>query len=366
MRVSPRVATLLVMLALHAGHAAAAVHCVHDEAGLAAALGAADDNGQHDEVRLRRGSYEASAWGQFQYLAADDSEVFDIAISGDWNAGCSLQGNNPFATVIDGNGVSRGLTVWLPGGLVSVRLLSFVGGVTIPGSEHGGGLGVLVTGDDATSIVRIERNLFIGNEALFGGGLGVSGGSILQVVNNVFVANTAEDNHAAGLVTDSGAVYFANNTVVANDASAGSSGSALYVASVLGAMIVNNNFHGNEGRDLSVMWDPDEDPVNVLRNNNIHDYSIGDFPVVEDNIDVVPEYQSGFLNFTPVRNSPLVDAGVAPTFLAFWYLTDLDMNASPREVGPHVDIGAFENEKIFDDGFETPGPFGLPRHGASD
>ena len=134
-------------------------------------------------------------------------------------------------------------------------------------------------------------------------------------------------------------------------------GDTLGISAEIGASVVNNNFHDNGGLDLDVRFDPDWESSHILRNNNISTWFIPKAPIVENNIDVDPEYQSGFLNFTPVRNSPLVDAGVEPEFLAFSYLTDVDLNESPRVVGTHVDIGAFENEKILVEGFDPSGPF---------
>jgi hypothetical protein len=334
--------------------AAAATHCVGSAAGFASALEGAAGNGQDDEIRLTRGSYEETSSLRFLYLA-DATEAFDLDISGDWNTGCTAQGSSPSATIIDGNGIDHGLDIWFAGSFATVRLLTFVGGMAPPGNERGGGLQVASVGNDDALVFRVESNQFVANEAAYGGALSVSEATIIQVVNNVFVANSASiDFSSAELIAaDSGAVYFTNNTVIDN----GPTGDVLEISAELGANVINNNFHGNSGRDLYVRFDPGWDPVDILRNNNISDWSIPNFPIVENNIDVDPEYQSGFLNFTPVRNSPLVDTGVEPEFLAFWYLTDADINESPRVVGAHVDIGAFENDKILVDGFDPSGPF---------
>jgi hypothetical protein len=365
--VCPRVLAILFFLMLSAGQAEASVHCVQDEAGLAAALASAADNGQHDEIRLRRGSYEASQPGQFEYIT-NNIEPFDLDVSGDWNSNCSQQGDNPSMTVISGNDVSRGLKMLAnsEGADLSVRLLTFIAGVSAAQGEMGGGLHIGVADISHSSIIRVERNLFFANEAYLSGGLSVSGGAFQQVINNVFVANTAQRSSAASMVCrhaigsddHPGFGAFANNTIVFNEYAAPDA-QTVYVKCGGGAVVANNNFDGNSG-SLDLVFDALADQAGpfTLRNNNIHGHTPAD--VDENNIEVVPEYQSGFLDFTPVRSSPLVDAGITPGgALAFWYLTDFDFKASPREVGAHVDIGAFENEKIFVDGFELPGPFGL-------
>ena len=85
----------------------------------------------------------------------------------------------------------------------------------------------------------------------------------------------------------------------------------------------------------------------------------GSSSVEQGNISVEPVFESGLFNFTPRRTSPLVDAGIAPSgVFTFWYLTDVDLNGVDRVVGSTVDIGAYENERIFTNGFDVPGPFG--------
>jgi hypothetical protein len=119
--------------------------------------------------------------------------------------------------------------------------------------------------------------------------------------------------------------------------------------------VTNNNFRDNGGADVE---QGNSGYDLFLQNNNHQSFDVDASAVLEDNINVEPEYQAGLFNYTPVRGSPLVDAGREPQG-TLWYLTDVDLNDSPRMVGAHVDIGAFENERIFDDGFDPSGPFGL-------
>ena len=334
----------------------AAVFCVHDAADLENALADASNNAQDDVIRIQRGSYDRADVSRFAYIAPDD-ETYDLEISGDWYGNCARQGRSSTTTIIDGAGLDYALAIWFPGSFATIRQLTFVGGFAPGQADRGAGLELLGTGAESGVVFRVEKNVFIGNEATFGGGLSVAGATIVQVINNVFAANSAgNDISAAELSSSDGAVYFANNTIVGNAVAS----STVWIYSALGAYVVNNNFDDNLGDDdLAVFVPQGENPSNLLRNNNIASWYIPGPLVEEDNIDVDPEYESGFLNFTPVRTSPLVDAGREPGFLEFWFLVDFDINGSPRTVGAHVDIGAFENEHILVDGFDPQGPFDI-------
>lgn len=348
---------------LWCGGASAAVFCVDDVAGLQSALASADSNGQDDDIRLRPGTYVQPPLQVFQYFVAPDApEPFDISVSGDWYAlfgnGCIVQGNNPFTTVIDADGDGWGLRLldFSDGesGDVSVRLLTLTNGSIA--FERGAGLQVLMNGN---GLIRIERNVFLANEAYAGGGLSVSGGLIQQIANNLFMLNRAlEIGAGAAELGNDGAIYFTNNTVLNNE-SVGLSPSAVWASADLGVYAFNNNLWNNDGDDLDILW-VNGHAESVVRNNNFQSVDANGLATVEDNLSVAPVYQSGLFNFTPVRGSPLVDAGTEPEFLAFWNLTAVDLNGSVRLVGEHVDIGAFENERIFANGFQTPGPFGAP------
>ena len=352
---SGRSVIVVALAGLAAGPADAALLCVGTAAGLSNALEVASGNADDDEIRVQRGTYDRAAVSRFAYIA-DDDETFDLEISGDWNAGCTVQGHSSVTTVIDGAGIDRALMLWFPGSFATVRQLTFVGGSAHDIADHGAGLWVLGTGVEEGVAFRVESNVFIGNDATFGGGLAVTGATIVQVINNVLVANAAADlTSAAELVSSEGAVYFANNTLLGN----GPQHEAVYIYSALGAYVVNNNFDDDDVSDLRIYVPQGEHPSNILRNNNISSWDIQGSPIEEDNINVDPDYQPGFLNFTPERNSPLVDAGREPQFLEFWFLTDFDIDGSPRTVGPHVDIGAFENETLLADGFDPQGPFGV-------
>jgi hypothetical protein len=168
----------------------------------------------------------------------------------------------------------------------------------------------------------------------------------LFVVNNLLVFNrSTSQNGTAEFSLGSGQVFLTNNTASLN-VSNGPTPRAIDIFGDADFLIANNNLVGNGGgSDLHLRT-----TTVTLLHNNIG-VRTGDVPDNEaGNISIVPDYQDGNLPFTPVRNSPLVDAGIAPD--ASWYLTEFDLNATPRVVGPAVDIGACENERIFAGDFQ--------------
>lgn len=352
----------LVLAALAAQPVVADQFCVSTPTQLQAALDLAGSNGEDDHIRVRVGTYTAVHPG-FIY-APEAGEDHDIKISGGWMpyilGPCTLQDEQPWATILDGNGSARIMLLEvLPAGVdVRIERLVFLGGNF--GSFSPAGLDIHYL-DGATGDVTVERNVFLNNTSALAAGLGILGrGSTLAVVNNLFLLNQASSNLPAAYVVNSvgseGTVVFTNNTVLGNELgdTPSEDASAVYLLSgrVLAA---NNNFWDNAGYDLYCGGTGNR----RLFNNNHESFRLTGTELLMDNISVQPVYQGGLLNFTPVRGSPLVDAGTEPRGIdPGWYLADADLNGSTRKVGAHVDIGAYENETIFDDGFEPQGPFG--------
>ena len=73
---------------------------------------------------------------------------------------------------------------------------------------------------------------------------------------------------------------------------------------------------------------------------------------VSGEVSVDPQFAScGFLCFEELADSsPLLDAGTdSPGGIPM----SVDLAGKPRYMGAHIDIGAFESEGIFADGFEN-------------
>jgi hypothetical protein len=108
--------------------------------------------------------------------------------------------------------------------------------------------------------------------------------------------------------------------------------------------IVWNNNTDTGGSDFGVV------AANMRRTNDIGVIMSGSTAgTVSGERSVEPKFQPcGIfcLAFELTRASPLVDVG---TDVAPWDTADLA--GKPRTIGPQVDIGAFENDLIFADGF---------------
>lgn len=347
--------SLFFLASLAATPVGAVTWCATTPAELQAALETAEHNGEHDQIRLRVGTY-AVVGGGYRYNSAAD-ENFDIEISGGWTpffgTQCGVQLDEPWQTVLNGDGQQRILQLFVDAEQadVSVNRLTFLDGYVDPGL--GAGLAISYLGD-AGGTVNVERNAFIANEALQSSALSVQGATLQKVTNNLFLLNDGASRAAAYLTTTGlFGISFTNNTVLGNThANSGQPALGLAASRVF---VANNNFWDNDGYDADAGTAGDRS----FYNNNYQSLLLHGGEVRTDNISVEPEYESGLFNYTPVRGSPLVDAGLEPQGTApLWYLTDLDLNASLRLVGQHVDIGAFENERVFVDGFDPSGPFG--------
>jgi hypothetical protein len=348
-------APFVFLLATFTSATQAEIFCVETAAEFSGALTVAGGNHQHDEIRLRKGIYSMANGVYFDYDASA-SENFDLEMSGGWyqrgTAPCGAQSDNPWETVLDGQGtetVLRLASAHVQQSSVTIRLLTFMNGFeSFIGATTVGGLDVswswLVDEGPTAGTISIERNVFMINDADHA--LWINGG-YPRVTNNLFLLNDNSGAAAYLYTWDLFGSTFTNNTVIGNNGG----GVLIYGR----GEVVNNNFWDNAGPDV----EQGNSGVDFfLYNNNHQSFEVEDSAILADNISVEPEYQSGLFNYTPVRGSPLVDAGREPQgALPLWYLTDVDINDSPRWVGAHVDIGAFENEKIFVNGFDPSGPF---------
>jgi len=343
----------LVLGGLASSPLLAATFCVTTPSQFQAALSAAAGNGAHDQVRVHIGNYDVS---NVDLVYDPPSGNSNLEISGGWVAffenPCGIRLDDPWQTTLDGGDQGRILRIAVDDGQadVSVRQLVFMSGHVDPGL--GGGLSIAY-GADAVGTVVVERNVFLLNSADQAGALNIQGSSLQKITNNLFLLNEGA-SRAATYLTTTGlfGVSFTNNTVLSNTHSNANQPTVSIAAGR--AFMANNNFWDNDGYDASLGANGDR----YAYNNNYQSLQLVGGEILQDNLNVEPEYQSGLFNFTPVRNSPLVDAGHEPEGTApLWDLTELDLNSSLRLVGAHVDIGAFENEMIFADGFDPSGPF---------
>ena len=334
----------LPLAALLALPVQAAVHCVDSPATFKAAIDVAEANGEDDEIRLVGGTYAASPAFHFQSV-----ELHAIAFIGGYSANCTGPGDEP--TRIDGENARRGLFVLNPDGDVVVENLTFARGLST--NNRGGGLHVTSTDGD----IRLDRSVFLANRADdFGGAatMSTSNGDI-TVRNNLAFANSSANIGAFELLQNQGEGHVTGNTIVANL----SEGDFLP-----GGLWIGGNSHWEVANNI--IWNnlpeaPGPFQSDFRSNATTHARYSNDIGVVYPDtvaleivgeLSVDPQFADcGFLciGFELERGSPLVDAGDdAPA----GGMPATDLAGKPRSIGPHVDIGAYENDLLFADGFD--------------
>jgi hypothetical protein len=326
-------AVIILVLAGIAGTADAATVCVSTANGIQSALNIAAANGQDDVIAIVGGSYPLST-----KLTFNSTEAHSLALVGGWNAGCTI--NTGMATTLNGQHAVQLLEASNSNGSIEVSLITFVAGTASNAI-------VYVSSNIGSAIV--DRNIFVGNRSLEDiGALTVYvGGGGVRVRENLVVANRGGLLGGIFVSQESGESYITGNTIVSNTSDAEGVGGGLFISG--GHFTISNNIIWNNagatGSDFSTQ------AAHSRFNNDIGLVGIGAAPdqmIGEQYVD--PQFAScGFLCFELAWDSPLVDAGVdAP---AAGQLS-VDLVGKPRKLGAHVDIGAYENEVIFVDGFE--------------
>ena len=347
------------LLTLISQGVSALVFCASNSGGLQIILDSIEDSGDAHEVRLVDGLYEAPVGGFEVDLTNDTS----IDISGGWSeffgnpCGQQLTGN-AFNTVLDGMGTEQILHVIARDNSdIKVSHLYFASGFVTGVTGRGGGL--RITGlEGFVGYVVVENNAFINNSARFGGALNISRGFRVDVRNNLFAYNHTEVGAAVEIVTGEFGAYFNNNTVYGNttDDTDPEWTAGLFLSVINSSGLVANN----------IFWDNDLHDLKITGGNSyfkFNDYEsyVGNFDHVEMNIQVEPEFETGFVGYIPVYDSPLVNGGTQPLsimptpFEQGWEVGTNDLYGNPRVQNTQIDIGAIESshgDLIFIDGFE--------------
>lgn len=335
---------ILFALALaQGGPAAADQFCVADGDALQDALAASAGNSEDDDIRLRGGVY-TRVEGIENTFVYSTAENFDLTVSGGWNAACSDISLDA-SSILDGGDARRVMLLsnWGAGTEVahSVSRLTFRNGRV---AANGGGLDIGGVQGNRVDI-EIQHCLFISNVAGGGGG-GLAAGSagIMRIDNNLFIGNDAESSMgAATLTSNEGVAYVVNNTVMFNTAAMLAGGLRFGGSSTL--QLANNILWGNSDTDLLV----DGSSSHNRYHNNIGALSAPMAGVVAGEITTEPEFQPGLLSFTPRVGGALYNGGDSdpPGGLA-----TTDLPGRPRVVDGEVDIGAYEAQVLFRDGFD--------------
>lgn len=333
-----------------ASPATAAVFCVDSESTAQAALDTARTNGQADYIKFESGVYTlASGLDYLTNQAGSDHKA--LILSGGFNPGCSQRNGSTF---LDGQEQVQPLRFSFTGAdLVYVDHLTLFRGMTEAGSYYGGNMQVYMYDQAGGAKLVIDSVRFLyGNAETNTGGLYVTGWGTVTVTNSLFAGNSAGQTPAVSINLN-GPLHFTNNTVTGNIADAVDPRPIVY-AYAHGAShfwFSNNIIWGNDNAstDLSLYPEGTYDLVS----NDIGAYSGTLGATSGGNVSVDPQFAGcGFLCFDkPLkRSSPLVDAGNdAPP----GGLTATDALGVPRVIGPHVDMGAYELDRLFADGFQS-------------
>ena len=334
------IASLAATLAFAATDTRAAIFCADTPTAIANAMAAAKANGEDDEIRIVAGNYPLD---DVLRLGNVETEAFALAFSGRWNAGCSAQSAGG-ASTLNGSGGRQILQLSFAGGTdVTIADLAFVNGFAAFGTS--GGIVDIAGGRNVT----IERSQFYGHEMQNGEApLHVEAGGIgsgVALRNNLVSGNVARGITGVYIRALQGSADVTGNTIVANESSIPCPCSALNYGGTSSYTLANNLVWGNEGGDVFI------NATNPLHlHNDIGDVAAGsNTPGAgsSGDLSVDPAFVADGVHLRP--GSPLVNAGfdAVPGGTG-----ELDGGRGERRIGAAVDIGAFETDVLFRDGFE--------------
>ncbi len=344
--IMPILAWLVAMVPLGAH---AAFFCVNSAASMQAALNIAASNGQSDEIDIQAGNYTVVPGGFF-YVS---NEANSITMFGGFDATCEQR--TAARTTFDGSGLYQIMRIIISSNStaasVNIQHITFIDGKST--TDSGGGLRVSTPNGN----VVLEANRFLLNHANnSAGAMYVETSGVVSVRNSLLFANEAFDVGAAMLVTSNSAAYFTGNTVVSNTAT-----STLPVTHI-GGVLVTGDAGAHFWLSNNILWSNNANGTVDLSSgsaftavNNDIGSSAGIPPDASshNNQSVDPAFApcSGFLclNFNLLRASPLVDAGYDTPLGG---IGPFDLEDKPRMIGPHADIGAYEEDALFANGFD--------------
>ena len=318
--------------------ACAAEFCVATPLALSQALQIAENNAQDDTIRLVAGTYSLSS--EIDYYAAA-GETYKLSILGGFDPGCANGNAAPDATVLDGQGMTRILTISARGE-VDIGRLTFDHGR--PTQYFGGALSLATVNGE----IYLFNNVFAANQTASG----AAGGALYISVpashsgylwSNLFLANTSSGGGAVYAYNE-GNLYITGNTVVAN--------SLFNQIGIGGGLDITGS--GHYWLTNNILWNNDNNDVYDQAGHT--DYANNDLgtkdgftPLSENHeLNVDPGF-SGIFSFVPGPRSPMVNAGLDAA--AGGVGGCCDASGGPRVLGQHVDIGAYEVDLVFRDTF---------------
>jgi len=343
---------LLASLFAGAGPLFAAPHtaCVNNAADFRSELVNAGQNGSNNDadnhINLAVGVYPISGT-IFEYTSA---KAFTLDITGGYNSNCTkVLTQNPIYTVLSGGGVNSGKVVLQSNSMgdVSIRFVTFTGG-DAANSTSSSALSMNTGG--LTGQVIIDNDIFAANTG--GYVVNIGGSSLVQLDSSLFYGNYDVETFR---VTDVAQFFAVNNTFAQN---------AVSVA----AMAVGMTDLGSSANlGNNIFFDPIDPEIGfgsagtaVLANNIMPSYVINPFTsngatVHENDLPAVDDIQ--FVSSTNFRlrlTSPGIAAGTLtpPNYdQPGGALPSLDVEGNARTYNGTVDVGAYQHDAIFEDGF---------------
>lgn len=316
---------------------AAVVWCVDTPIALQDALTIARANGDDDYINLVAGSYNLPAG-----LVFDSQESHNLVLLGGFDAGCNGPGGE---TWLNGQGAVRPLTIQIDNGRLLIHRITFFNGFA--GTSGGGLSAVTQTGN-----LSILLSRFIVNASSSGAG----GAYLASASGRIYLAgNLVHANHGAavgGMILDQNDIgHVLNNTIAANITDTPTAPGGLLLGGSGHYEVANNIVWDNAppgGADFRA------DAPHGRRHNDMGIIA-GGFPpdATLGELSIDPQFEDcGFacLDLPLSPASPLVDAGL-DAILEDLGASPVDLDGLPRLLGPHIDIGAYENEILFVDGF---------------
>jgi hypothetical protein len=320
------------------------IHCVSSSAELQDALDAAAGNDDSDVIKVARGDYPVPAGG-FVYESA---EMWHLSIRGDY---LKLVGVcvrtwpvDPSRTTFVGADTDTSLEIDHQG-------MSSLGvDIEVQGFSFEGGLQGLYlhTSGLSNNSMTVDRCVFTGTGKSFDV---VTPGSLHFLNNRVTVNRGYGAASGGGRIVvwaggTSSAMIVTNNTFANNLHEDTGQVGGLQVEGDAPCTLSNNIFYHNESVDLRTI---NTNCSGVTNNLDVLVESPADAYTGSGDISLAPQF-AGLFNYHLSPLSPLIDAGTDDPVGG---LTTHDLDGLQRVNGAAVDIGCYELQLIFTDGFES-------------
>ncbi|MBA8886704.1 hypothetical protein FHW12_000895 [Dokdonella fugitiva] len=325
-------------------------HCVGNASQLQGAFTAAATNGEADFVKLRSGVITPATTLAYRSNVAGADQL-PLIVDGGYNSDCSARTGETF---IDGDGALRPFLFEFGGAdFAVIQHLTVMRGFGGEFVSAGGNMAVYLYDQGGGADVRIEAVRFLlGHSEISAGALAVNGWGTFTLRNSLFNGNEAP-GMAALSINLTGEAHVVNNTIAHNVRLGGQGGAAVYSNPVTAAS--HAEFANN------IIWDNDNVAFDLyMLNGDRHALLDND---IGSHTSLPPQNETGELSIDPEfgdcgalcvdlplsAGSPLTNQGENDPTAG---IGAEDLLGRPRVAAQRVDIGAYELDRLFDDGFD--------------